>query len=37
MNPDWIVTITLGSVAGILLLGLYVWGKREHKRLDKIK
>ena len=37
MDPDLVVILTLGAICFIGLGVTWIWAKREHKRLDRIK
>ena len=37
MDPDYIVVLSLGAFGFIGLGIVWLWAKREHRRLDKIK
>ena len=37
MGPDYIVVLTLGGLGYVGAALIWLWAKREHKRLDKIK
>ena len=37
MDPDLFIVLVMGALGFLGLGGVWIWAKREHKRLDRIK